>query len=89
MFYRGAKFNLHGKYFYKFSSTFLNSSALYINFVTFNIACFDFDIIKLSNLFMFGQWQKYGLKIFSLILHKVGIQVKSGTYFQSLTYYNI
>ena len=72
MFYRGAKFNLHGKYFYKFSSTFLNSSALYINFATLNIACFDFDIIKLSNLFMFGQWQKYGLKNFLLNSAKSG-----------------
>ena len=58
--------------FYKFSSTFLNSSALYINFATFNIACFDFDIIKLSNLFMFGQWQKYGLKKFLLDSAKRG-----------------
>ena len=34
------------------------------NFATFKITCFEFDIIRLSNLFMFGQWQKYGFKNF-------------------------
>ena len=33
-------------------------------FAIFKIRCFEFDIIKSSNLFRLGQWQKYSLKNF-------------------------